>query len=162
VRFGDFFGPRPGNNWFSLGLVKPNQPVRSVTNPGERGVGHDWAYLPDAGEVFAELMDREPELADFERFHVRGVWDADGTEMIAAIGKAIGNAEVPVKKLPWFFLRLAAPFSEGMREVYATRPQWRAAIELDNTKLVRFLGREPRTPLEAAVETTLRGLGCIQ
>jgi nucleoside-diphosphate-sugar epimerase len=58
LRLGDFFGPKPGNNWFSQGMVKPNQPVTSITNPGSRGVGHDWAYLPDAGEAFAELMDR--------------------------------------------------------------------------------------------------------
>jgi len=33
VRAGDFFGPRAGNNWFSQGLVKPGQPVRSVLYP---------------------------------------------------------------------------------------------------------------------------------
>jgi len=27
--------------------------------------------------------------------------------------------------------------------------------------LVRFLGEEPHTPLVRAVETTLRGLGCL-
>ena len=41
LRLGDFFGPRPGNNWFSQGLIKPGQPVTSVTYPGEAGVGHD-------------------------------------------------------------------------------------------------------------------------
>jgi len=30
-----------------------------------------------------------------------------------------------------------------------------------NTKLVRFLGKEPHTPLQAAVEATLRGMGCL-
>ncbi|KAF1016849.1 MAG: hypothetical protein GAK31_00108 [Stenotrophomonas maltophilia] len=40
LRMGDFFGPRPGNNWFSQGLVKAGQPVRRVIDPGTRGVGH--------------------------------------------------------------------------------------------------------------------------
>lgn len=161
VRFGDFFGPKPGNNWFSQGLVKPNQPVTSITYPGSKGVGHDWAYLPDAGEVFAELMDRVPELSDFERFHFRGHWDADGTEMIAAIRKASGKASIPVKALPWFVFKLASPFNETLRELYATRPLWQTPIQLDNTKLVHFLGKEPHTPLQAAVEATLRGMGCL-
>lgn len=139
--------------------MKANQPVTSVTNPGRQGVGHDWAYLPDAGEVFAELMDRESELADFERFHFRGHWDADGTERIAAIRKAVGNASVPVRALPWFIFKLASPFNETLRELYATRPLWRTPIQLDNTKLMRFLGKEPHPPLQTAVETTLRGLG---
>src|SRR5579863_5412822 len=34
VRSGDFFGPIAGNNWFSQGLIKPGQPVRTVYRPG--------------------------------------------------------------------------------------------------------------------------------
>jgi nucleoside-diphosphate-sugar epimerase len=161
VRFGDFFGPRAGNNWFSQGMVRPNAQVRSITNPGEKGIGHSWAYLPDAGESFAELMEREGGLADFERFHFRGHWDADGMEMITATRKAVGNESLPVRSLYWWIFRLASPFHETMREIYANSPLWRTPIELDNTKLVRFLGKEPHTPLEVAVETTLRGMGCI-
>lgn len=161
VRFGDFFGPKPGSSWFSQALVKAKQPVRSITYPGPKGVGHDWAYLPDAGEAFAQLMDREPELATFERFHVRGHWDADGTEMITAIRKAAGNAAIPVKALPWFIFKVASPFNETLRELSATRPLWQSGIQLDNTKLKQFLGDEPHTPLETAVEATLRGMGCL-
>jgi len=96
VRFGDFFGPRPGNNWFSQALVKPGAPLKSITYPGPKGVGHDWAYLPDVGEVFAQLMERETELEDFARFHFRGQWDADGSRMIAAIKRATGRANLKV------------------------------------------------------------------
>lgn len=142
-------------------MVKPNQPVTSITNPGGKGIGHSWAYLPDASETFAELMDRETELADFERFHFRGHWDADGTEMIAAIRKVAGNERIPVRPLPWWLFRLASPFQETMRELSAVRPLWQTPIQMENTKLVRFLGREPHTPLETAVEQALRGMGCL-
>jgi nucleoside-diphosphate-sugar epimerase len=161
VRLGDFFGPRAGNNWFSQGLVKPNLPVASIMNPGAKGIGHAWCYLPDAGETFAQLMDREAELADFERFHFRGHWDEDGAQMIAVIRKAAHNEKIPVRTIPWWLFRLASPFNETTRELYATRPLWRTPIQLDNTKLVRFLGLEPHTTLETAVETTLRGMNCI-
>jgi nucleoside-diphosphate-sugar epimerase len=36
VRAGDFFGPNTGNSWFSQGLIKPGQPVRSILYPGRR------------------------------------------------------------------------------------------------------------------------------
>jgi nucleoside-diphosphate-sugar epimerase len=160
-RFGDFFGPKPGNNWFSQGMVTPNRPLRSITYPGKQGVGHSWAYLPDAAETFAQLMDREGELEDFASFHFRGFWDQDGTEMIAAIRRVAGKPSLPVKPLPWFIFKLASPFNETMRELYATRPLWTTPIELDNARLVRFLGSEPHTDLETAVETTLRALGCL-
>jgi nucleoside-diphosphate-sugar epimerase len=161
VRFGDFFGPKPGNNWFSQGMVTPNRPLANITYPGKQGVGHSWAFLPDVGEVFARLMDREAELEDFARFHFRGFWDKNGTEMIAAVRRVAGKPTLPVKPLPWFIFKLASPFNETMRELSATRPLWTTPIELDNTRLVRFLGKEPHTDLDTAVETTLRALGCL-
>lgn len=82
VRFGDFFGPKSGQSWFSQGMVKPSRPVTSISYPGAKGTGHDWAYLPDAAETFACLMDREEELKPFARYHFRGDWDADGTETV--------------------------------------------------------------------------------
>jgi hypothetical protein len=39
---------------------------------------------------------------------------------------------------------------------------WTESLELDNEKLVAFLGREPHTPLDRALRETLQGLGCIQ
>lgn len=56
VRFGDFFGPAPGQNWFSQGLVMPKTRLGAITYPGRRDVGHGWAYLPDAGEMIARLL----------------------------------------------------------------------------------------------------------
>jgi nucleoside-diphosphate-sugar epimerase len=161
VRFGDFFGPKPGNNWFSQGMVTPNSPLKSIAYPGKRGVGHDWAYLPDAGEAFAQLMDREAELEEFAVFHFRGFWDKEGTELITAIRRVTGNPSLPVRSVPWFLFKLASPFNETLRELYATRPLWTTPIQLDNTRLVRFLGKEPNTDFDRAVETTLRALGCL-
>ena len=31
VRFGDFFGPMPGSNWFSQGLVTPGERLKAIT-----------------------------------------------------------------------------------------------------------------------------------
>jgi hypothetical protein len=82
--------------------------------------------------------------------------------MIAAIRKAVGNDSVRVKGMAWFILKLASPFNETMLELVATRPLWQTPTELDNSKLVRFLGQEPHTPLLTAMETNLRGLGCAR
>ena len=158
VRFGDFFGPRPGNNWFSQALVRPGQPVHAVTYPGRPGVGHAWAYLPDAGETFARLAEREGELEAFARFHFAGHWDPDGRAMIAAIGRAVGRPRLKVRSLPWGLLKLAGWFSETPRELSEMRPLWDAPIQLDNARLVAFLGGEPCTPLDEAVATTIAGL----
>jgi nucleoside-diphosphate-sugar epimerase len=159
LRAGDFFGPRPGNNWFSQALVKPGQPVRSITYPGARGIGHAWAYLPDVAEGFARLAEREKSLDPFATYHFAGHWDPDGTAMTAAIATAVGRPGLKVKPLPWTLLRIVAPFNETVRELLEMRPLWQQAVRLDNRKLVATLGDEPRTPLPDAVAATLRGIG---
>ncbi len=68
VRFGDFFGSAPASSWFSQCLVTPVRPLRAITYPGRRGVGHAW-------------LDRADALESFARFHFAGVWDGDGTAM---------------------------------------------------------------------------------
>jgi nucleoside-diphosphate-sugar epimerase len=161
VRAGDFFGPRAGNSWFAQGLVKPGKPLRSVTYPGPRRLGHSWAYLPDLAETVARLLERDAEFADFEVFHFRGHWLEPGIEIADAIRSAAGNARLPIRRFPWPVLYFAAPFITLFREMLEMRYLWREPLRLDNAKLVAFLGEEPHTPLDQAVRATLMSLGCL-
>lgn len=161
VRAGDFFGPDAGNNWFAQGLVQPGKPVRFVVNPGRKGVGHAWAYLPDVAETFMRLLDRADALPRFARFHMDGFYDPDGTQMVAAIGRAVGRERMLTIGFPWRLAGLARPFMPLMRELYEMRYLWRETIRLDNSRLVDFLGEEPQTPVDVAVTATLLSLGCL-
>jgi nucleoside-diphosphate-sugar epimerase len=164
VRAGDFFGPKAGNNWFSQGLVKAGLPVKAVSYPGRAGIGHQWSYLPDVARTMVELLARRDRLAPFARFHMGGHWDADGTRMSGAIRKAVGRrtgAAVRVSAFPWWLLTLAAPFVTTFREMREMRYLWQTPVGMDNAKLVAFLGREPHTPLDEAVEASLEGMGCL-
>jgi nucleoside-diphosphate-sugar epimerase len=97
----------------------------------------------------------------FARFHFRGHWDSDGTQMLASIRKAANNPSISVKSMPWWLFRVGSAFNETLKELSATRPLWRNPIELDISLLVAFLGKEPHTPLDEAIATTLRGLGSL-
>ena len=160
VRAGDFFGGQGvRSSWFAQGIVKPGAPLKSITNPGRRGVGHAWAYLPDLAEAMAELVERTP-AEGFEAFHFAGHFDADGTRMAAAIRKAAGR-DLPVKAFPWALITLASPFVTLFREMREMRYLWAEPLRLDNAKLLGVLGGEPHTPLEEAVRKTLADLGCL-
>lgn len=160
VRAGDFFGPRTTqNSWFRQ-MVKPGRPATSITYPGAPDAGHAWCYLPDLGETVARLIDREPELARFERFHFAGHYFECGVDFAECIRDVVGR-RVPIRPLPWFALRLLAPFNESMRETLEMRYLWTRAVQLDNAKLVRFLGAEPRTPIHEALRRTLEGQGSL-
>lgn len=161
VRAGDYFGPGAANNWFAQALIAPGARPRAIRNPGRPGVGHQWAYLPDVAETMARLIEGPP-LPDFARFHMDGHWDADGTQMVSAIATALGAPAVPIRRLPWWQLRLASLFATTPRELMEMRYLWQRPLRLDNARLAAWLGAEPHTPLAAAVQATLTSLGAAR
>jgi nucleoside-diphosphate-sugar epimerase len=161
VRAGDFFGPNAGNNWFSQGLIKPGKSVSAVSNPGRKGVGHQWSYLPDVARTLVELLVRRDSLESFATFHMAGHWDADGSQLCESIQRVVTRrtGQAPRRSaFPWWLLSLASPFVTTFREMREMRYLWRTPIRMDNSRLVAVLGKEPHTPLDEAVETTLIGL----
>jgi nucleoside-diphosphate-sugar epimerase len=163
VRAGDFFGPKAGNNWFSQGLIKPGKPVTSISNPAAPGAGHQWAYLPDVARTMVELLARREALPAFASFNMAGHWDATGRQMAEAIQRvAARHGKAPrIAALPWWLLDIASLFVVTFKEMREMRYLWQQPVRMDNTRLVDVLGREPHTPLDEAVETSLRGLGCL-
>jgi nucleoside-diphosphate-sugar epimerase len=162
VRAGDFFGPgMTGNSWFSSALIKPHQPVSAVQYPGAKGIGHQWAYLPDVAETMMRLLALNERLPAFAVYHMNGHWDEDGNRMIAAIRDASDKPGLKVSRLPWWALRLAAPFNETLRELMEMRYLWQKPVRMNNALLVQTLGEEPHTSWDVAVKTTLASMGCL-
>jgi nucleoside-diphosphate-sugar epimerase len=165
VRAGDFFGPKlAGSSWFSQGLVKAGHRVTRIYDPGRRGVGHQWSYVPDVARTVLELLQRREALEPCANFHVAGHWDADGTQMIHAIRRIVARrtgVEPRITAFPWWLLTLCSPFVPLFREMGEMRYLWREPLRMDNSRLLAVLGREPHTPLESAVDATLQGLGCL-
>jgi len=159
VRCGDFFGPKPGNNWLSQGLLKPGKPIAAVSYPGPMSTPHCWAYLPDVAEIMVRLAQDEANLGPFEVFHMRGQ-TLTGEALVAAL-EAVAGRTLPVSRLPWFFVRAMAPFNETFREMLEMRYLWETPVLLDNSRLVARLGGEPHTPIEDALRVALAGLNAL-
>jgi nucleoside-diphosphate-sugar epimerase len=163
VRAGDFFGPQPGNSWFSQGLVTPGKPVKVIRSPARRGIGHQWAYLPDVARTMVALVERRETLPAFCDVHFKGHWDSDGTEMPRAIQRVAARhgQEATIKAFPWWAMPLIAPFVPTIRELLEMRYLWQSPVRMTNDVLVGILGEEPHTPWDEAVEATLKGVGCV-
>ncbi|GAC1040501.1 NAD(P)H-binding protein [Rhizobium sp. No.120] len=160
VRAGDFFGGSRANSWFSQAMVAPGKAITSMTYPGRRGVGHQWAYLPDVAETMIRLIEKGDELPAFAVYHMRGHWDGDGRQMIEAVQRVIGR-KVKVKSFPWWMVPLASPFVTFMRELREMSYLWDVPLEMRNDKLVAVLGEEPHTPIDEAVRASLASIGCL-
>jgi nucleoside-diphosphate-sugar epimerase len=163
VRAGDFFGPQVGNSWFAQGLVKAGRPARTVQLPGRPGVGHQWSYVPDVARTMLALIERRETLSPFASFHMAGHWDEDGAQMAHAIQTVMRRRGIQARlqRFPWWLARLASPFVPTLRELMEMRYLWRVPVQMSNARLTAVLGHEPHTPLDAAVEATLAGLGCL-
>jgi nucleoside-diphosphate-sugar epimerase len=158
IRAGDFFGPRPGNNWLSQGLVQPGRPIASVRYPGALDVAHSWAYLPDVAETMVRLAE-DPTLGGFEVFHMRGHTQT-GAELVAGLEAAAGR-KLKVTPLPWFAVRVMGAFNETFREMLEMHYLWEEPVLLDNAKLVARMGAEPHTPLAQALRAALAGMDAL-
>ncbi|MDE1186439.1 MAG: sugar nucleotide-binding protein [Pantoea sp.] len=164
VRAGDFFGPAAGNNWFAQGLIKPGKTITTVSNPGRAGVGHQWAYLPDVAATMVALLGHRTQLCPLEKVHLAGHWDEDGSAMAAAICRVVArySSQSPrIATFPWWLVHLLAPFQTTFRELKEMQYLWQQPVRLSNARLLSLLGHEPHTPLDRAVEATLRALGCL-
>jgi len=159
VRAGDFFGPKPGNNWLSQGLIKPGKPIAAVSYPGPPSIPHCWAYLPDVAETMVRLATNCEGLADFETFHMRGQ-TVTGEALVEALSEAAGR-RLAVHRLPWIAIRAMSPFNATMREMLEMRYLWDRPVLLDNSKLVARLGEEPHTPIVEALRAALVGMDAL-
>lgn len=155
VRAGDFFGPQAPSSWVTAVLMNKGAPSRILT-PERPGIRHAWAYLPDLGETFAQLADRDAELGPAEIFQFGG-HVLEGRGMAEAVRRAAGGT-LPIRAFPWALAYGAAPFNTTMRELIEMRYLWRTEIVLDNARLVRVLGAEPHTELDEAVRASWRGV----
>jgi nucleoside-diphosphate-sugar epimerase len=158
LRMGDFFGPGETSSWFDAGLFggKPGIP-KSIAYPGDLNIGHSWAYLPDAGEAAAQLVEAHQPLG-FETFNFRGHFTQTGSEITGAINTIMvekTGKQIPVKSFPWGFLQLVRLFVPIVNELFEMRYLWVVPHRLDGTKLTRVIGPIPQTPLIDAVRATL-------
>ncbi|MEJ8570210.1 NAD-dependent epimerase/dehydratase family protein [Microbaculum marinum] len=156
LRAGDLYGGTGRGSWFDL-VVAEHLSSGRMTYPGPLNVPHAWAYLPDLAATFEALARRRGEFDAFEAFHFPG-HTVTGEDMAAAFEAALGRP-VRSNRMPWWVVRLGAPFVRDWREISEMAYLWHVPHRLDGAKLEMALGDIPTTSFERAVSDSLAALG---
>ena len=152
IRAGDFFGGPGTGTWLDMAMASKLGKGQFVY-PGNPGIAHAWAYLPDLAQTFVRVADKRAELNGHHRLHFKG-HTLTGDEFKAATEALIGR---PLRSgsMPWWMMRLAAPFVPMVREVLAMRYLWERPHALDDAALRALIGTPPHTPLPQALLAVL-------
>lgn len=153
VRAGDFFGPGAQQTWFRQ-MTKGSRAGAALLDPQPSPALHAWAYLPDLAKAVGAVLLRYEELDDCEFFHFRG-HEASAHDVLEICRAALDDPDRKIRKLPWGVVAVVGWFSPFVRELVQMKYLWDAPLLLDDTKLHRFLGSVPHTPLLDAVAASL-------
>ena len=152
IRAGDFLGGPGTGTWLDMAMAAKLGKGQFVY-PGNPGIAHAWAYLPDLAQTFVRVAEKRAALHGHHRLHFKG-YTLTGEEFKAATEALIGRP-LRTGSLPWGLMRLAAPFMPMWRELLVMRYLWERPHALDDMALRALIGSVPHTPLAQALRDTL-------
>jgi nucleoside-diphosphate-sugar epimerase len=152
IRAGDFFGGPGRGTWFDMALLTKIGKGR-VVYPGPEDVAHAWAYLPDLAQVFVRVAEKRAQLRGHHRLHFAG-HTLTGQALCDALAQVVGKP-LRMAGMPWWVIRLAAPFVPMWRELLVMRYLWQRPHALDDSALRALIGNLPQTPLPQALRAAL-------
>jgi len=163
IRAGDFFGGPGRGSWFDLVVAKSLRQGK-VVYPGRMNIVHAWAYLPDLARAFVLTAERRADLSVFETLHFPG-HSPTGKELLDSMERSarrVGllgeTTRLRRSGMPWAFLRVAGLLVPMFRELAEMRYLWYVPHRLSGERMGKLIGEPPRTPLDQAMDETLREL----
>jgi nucleoside-diphosphate-sugar epimerase len=163
IRAGDFFGGPGRGSWFDLVIAKSLRQGKAVY-PGRMNVVHAWAYLPDLARTFVLAAERRADLSVFETLHFPGHAPTGRglLECMERSARRVGllgqRASLRRGGMPWTVLRVAGLVVPMYRELAEMRYLWNVPHRLAGERLASLVGAVPTTPLDDAMDATLREL----
>lgn len=152
LRGADFFGPTVRNGMVDriFGAAAADRPLQVI---GSGRAPHQLTYVPDMARACLDLLAR-----DLDRFAVVNAPTVAVPSLEALCrmaAEAAGHPGLPVRRLPWWLVRLLGLGSPLLRELVELKPLFEGAVVLDDTRLHRLLPAFAATPLHEAVAATV-------
>jgi nucleoside-diphosphate-sugar epimerase len=152
LRAGDFIDTAPSGNWFDRVIAKDARKGR-LSYPGDAGIPHAWAYLPDLGAAAVALAEARESLPAFCEVLFEG-YTLTGEDLRAATGRALGRP-MRLRHMSLLPLRLATPFWPMARGIIEMSYLWTMPHRLVDGRLARLDPTLPQTPVDDAIARAL-------
>jgi nucleoside-diphosphate-sugar epimerase len=152
LRAGDFIDTEPSGNWFDRVIAKDAAKGR-LSYPGDAGIPHAWAYLPDLGAAALALAEARDGLPLFCEVLFPG-YTLTGEDLRAATERALGRP-VRLRRMSMLPLRLATPFWPMARGLVEMSYLWTMPHRLVDDRLARLDPALPQTPVDEAIARAL-------
>jgi nucleoside-diphosphate-sugar epimerase len=152
LRAGDFIDTEPSGNWFDRVIAKDAARGR-FAYPGDAGIPHAWAFLPDLAAAAVTLAGARSTLPDFCEVLFPG-HTLTGRELCAATSRALGRP-VALRRMSMLPLHLARPFWPMARHLIEMSYLWRMPHRLVDDRLARLAPDLVHTPIDIAVARAL-------
>src|SRR5690606_8746625 len=147
----DFFGPEVHTSTLQRALeeIVDGKPVNWI---GSRDVEREYAFVPDATRIIAELARTR------EAFGKRWIVPGAGPlslDRLVKIAERHTNVRVRTRTAGVLTLKMASLFLPSLREFLPMAPHYVRPISYDGSRLRALLGELPVTPYEESVPATL-------
>lgn len=155
LRAGDYFGPTVRNGLVDriFGRAVAGKPIQVF---GRTDIAHQWFYVPDLARLAVDLLERQEGLAPFEIVHDRSHVTRPQEAFLREIAERADRPALKIQRVPWLLLRLAAIFDPVVRELLELRYLFDRSVILDDPRRQALLPDFKWTPIEAAIDATLK------
>lgn len=155
MRAGDYFGPTVRNGLVDriFGNAVAGKAIQVF---GRLAAMHQWAYVPDLARLTLDLLQKGAALAPFEIVHDRGYVASSQLSFLKMIAARASRPELKIQRVPWTLLRLAGLFDPVARELREMRYLFDETVIIDDPRRKALLPDFRWTPIEQAVDDTLR------
>ncbi len=155
LRGGDFLDTSASGNWFDRIMV-PRLEQGKLIYPGNTGVPHAWAYLPDMTRAALQLLEMREALGTYEDIAFPGyIWT--GKELQSALSDLTKKA-VSIKRFNWWLMKLSKPFWPMAKHLLEMRYLWDTPHWMDRTRFDELLPDFKATPETDALRRAIAHL----
>ncbi len=152
LRAGDFLDTEASGNWFDVILTKRLAKGR-FDYPGDPGIPHAWAFLPDLCRAAVHLAEIRADLPRFADVPFAG-YTLSGEDLRAGLER-VTSKPVRLNRMSWLPLQLARPVWPMARSLIEMRYLWQTPHWLDGSLFNRFCPDFAATPLDRALTAAI-------